>query len=708
MIAPHKLLQSTIGLCVLVLTPALALAGEGEVACWSASTPSLCYAPPGPFTQISAGGHGVGLRPDGTIECWGAGIACLAPTGVFSQVSAGGKHTVGLRPDGTIECWGDNEWGQCDPPSGVFTRVEAGFEHNIALRENGTVACWGRNSWGQCNPPSGTFIDINVGYYNSVGIRTNGTLACWGDNSENQCNVPLGVYTQASMGEWGGVALKPDGTIECWGWDPYYGQCGETPAGKFVQVSASFNHIVALRANGTVACWGVPGSQPCAAAPSGPFTQIAAGSSFTLAVQAADVIEAEPMPLVCSTKLKGAGIWPVQQGIAFDGESFYTSTGTCFGWENDLGLTDEVKLLKWNPKGSNGWVKTEENLNAAGPFAANCHIGGIDVADDIVYAVLSDFDPPLPQAPTQATQAWIGRYSAQDLSPLPFIPLIEYLEPYNIEDCAGVSVGPTGNLYVVTYRSTEDYPANILVLDGEAPHALVDSFTITSKKANGIDLVGGKVYVGIDISKDEGAIEVYEDLCPDSLNFPKERRSFAVAEGPKNIKHAEGLTVLNDSTIWTAQWSHAVQLGTGGSSDPLCGGSNDCLLFGDSSPISAASGGLQPLLIDAGPDYSGALYLILGSVTGTSPGIPVEGLALPLNYDSYFDYTLSNPNSASLQQSLGVLDSEGTATALFVIPANFNSSFVGAVVHHAAAIIDIAGIAQVSAVSCPTDAILFP
>ena len=48
------------------------------------------------------------------------------PDGAFSSVSAGGWHSCGLRPDGSVECWGDNEVGQVDAPDGAFSSVSAG------------------------------------------------------------------------------------------------------------------------------------------------------------------------------------------------------------------------------------------------------------------------------------------------------------------------------------------------------------------------------------------------------------------------------------------------------------------------------------------------------------------------------------------------------------------------------------------------------
>ena len=68
------------------------------------------------FVSISAGSHHVcGLRPEGTVLCWGrdrAGEASPPLNETFVAVSAGGHHTCALRADGNVECWGDNGKGQ--------------------------------------------------------------------------------------------------------------------------------------------------------------------------------------------------------------------------------------------------------------------------------------------------------------------------------------------------------------------------------------------------------------------------------------------------------------------------------------------------------------------------------------------------------------------------------------------------------------------
>jgi len=96
--------------------------------------------------------------------------------------------------------------------------------------------------------------------------------------------------------------------------------------------------------------------------------------------------------------------------------------------------------------------------------------------------------------------------------------------------------------------------------------------------------------------------------------------------------------------------------------------------------VSVSNGDVQILTLDAGPANAGRTYFMLGSASGTSPGIQVgPGLVLPLNPDSYFRFTRSTPNSAILQNSMGVLDAHGKATVTF----HPTSSFEGQALDHA-------------------------
>ncbi|MHC4263218.1 MAG: FG-GAP repeat domain-containing protein, partial [Planctomycetota bacterium] len=99
--------------------------------------------------------------------------------------------------------------------------------------------------------------------------------------------------------------------------------------------------------------------------------------------------------------------------------------------------------------------------------------------------------------------------------------------------------------------------------------------------------------------------------------------------------------------------------------------------------ISIATGGQQDLSLNASADLGLKLYFILGSASGTSPGISLNGVHLPLQvFDPYFLYSVSEPNAPPFVNTLGVLDPLGVATATIDVPVG-QPGWVGITLHHA-------------------------
>jgi len=91
--------------------------------------------------------------------------------------------------------------------------------------------------------------------------------------------------------------------------------------------------------------------------------------------------------------------------------------------------------------------------------------------------------------------------------------------------------------------------------------------------------------------------------------------------------------------------------------------------FTDMDQISVATGGTVSFTINIGPNLGGHNYLILGSVSGTSPGINLSGgIHLPINWDIFTDFTVGLAGSVFLPGSLGNLDAFGSAAAQLIIP----------------------------------------
>lgn len=115
--------------------------------------------------------------------------------------------------------------------------------------------------------------------------------------------------------------------------------------------------------------------------------------------------------------------------------------------------------------------------------------------------------------------------------------------------------------------------------------------------------------------------------------------------------------------------------------------------------LSLAAGGTQQHFLDASPAQAGKPYLLLGSASGTAPGIIVDGLLLPLNPDAYFLFTLQAPGSPPLSGSLGTLDAAGRATAAVVVPAGTSAALAGIDLVHAFVVLDVQGSGQVALAS---------
>ena len=100
--------------------------------------------------------------------------------------------------------------------------------------------------------------------------------------------------------------------------------------------------------------------------------------------------------------------------------------------------------------------------------------------------------------------------------------------------------------------------------------------------------------------------------------------------------------------------------------------------------LSLASGGSQSMVIDMGAAHAGSFYWIFGSVTGTSPGVGFPGgIHLPLNFDAYFNLTLTHPFLGIFNGFLALLDGDGKATAALTLPPGADPGLAGVTLYHA-------------------------
>ena len=179
--------------------------------------------------SVSAPGVSCGLRPEGTLECWGLDVSWRGPGGVFAAITGGIGYGCGLRLSGRVDCWGEsNLYGKMDAPEGAFTAVSASVSRTCGLRPDGSAECWGgvRELLAGVEPLApdvafrgGAFTAISVGGAHVCGLRPDGEVACWGTNWFGQAEAPPGAFVAVDAGASHSCGLRPDGSIECWGED---------------------------------------------------------------------------------------------------------------------------------------------------------------------------------------------------------------------------------------------------------------------------------------------------------------------------------------------------------------------------------------------------------------------------------------------------------------------------------------------------------
>ena len=127
-------------------------------------------------------------------------------------------------------------------------------------------------------------------------------------------------------------------------------------------------------------------------------------------------------------------------------------------------------------------------------------------------------------------------------------------------------------------------------------------------------------------------------------------------------------------------------------------------LLPSATTFSLAGGGAQKLELQ-GPGGAG-LYIVVGSLSGTTPGTPFGSVTVPLVADTYSTKTVQQANQPPYTNTLGNLDPSGRATAVITVPAGFNPALAGVTAHHAFLVLQPGGGASFA--SNPVPLILVP
>ena len=107
-------------------------------------------------------------------------------------------------------------------------------------------------------------------------------------------------------------------------------------------------------------------------------------------------------------------------------------------------------------------------------------------------------------------------------------------------------------------------------------------------------------------------------------------------------------------------------------------------LIADQTALSASAGGQVNFALNAGPGLGGRFYFLLGTMSGTLPGVALPGGSkLPLNYDGLMKYIMNNYNNGRLGDFRRLLDGGGLASATLDTQTPFTPSAVGLTLHFA-------------------------
>jgi Family of unknown function (DUF1028)/Invasin, domain 3 len=91
----------------------------------------------------------------------------------------------------------------------------------------------------------------------------------------------------------------------------------------------------------------------------------------------------------------------------------------------------------------------------------------------------------------------------------------------------------------------------------------------------------------------------------------------------------------------------------------------------------AGSGLEVPFEINRGAGEAGRGYHLLGTLSGTVPGVTIGAVLVPLNRDPFFESTWFQPGAPDFPGSIGVLDGMGRAEARLVLDPAVSAALVG-------------------------------
>jgi len=111
-------------------------------------------------------------------------------------------------------------------------------------------------------------------------------------------------------------------------------------------------------------------------------------------------------------------------------------------------------------------------------------------------------------------------------------------------------------------------------------------------------------------------------------------------------------------------------------------------LLGDTSNISASTGGAANFLLMGGTENANRKFLMLGSVSGANPKTPLPGgkAALPIAWDAFTILMMTYMNTPLFNNFMGKLDGVGEGSSAFDVLGPVNPMAIGVTIHFAYAL----------------------
>ncbi|MSR34370.1 MAG: hypothetical protein EXS12_06180 [Phycisphaerales bacterium] len=191
----------------------LARKSDGTLVCWGSNLQGQCTLPTGVTNNVLQGAagyfHTLILLNDNTVRGCGYNfngqISIPADLTGVVKIASGAYHGLALKNNGTVVCWGagltntgaTNNWGQSMVPSDVTNVVEisGGGKHTVVRLGNGIIRSWGYNTSWQCNSPEGyraqsisAGFEFTLGMFNQTDADNDGIIG-YLDNCPTTANA---------------------------------------------------------------------------------------------------------------------------------------------------------------------------------------------------------------------------------------------------------------------------------------------------------------------------------------------------------------------------------------------------------------------------------------------------------------------------------------------------------------------------------------